>query len=91
MPDATKLDEIVGWCQKNNTGDEKAQAQIFLDRLFQAYGQPGSLDFGGQPEFRIRKADEDDGATALADYVRRPVVLIEMKHCERHAASEYEP
>jgi hypothetical protein len=37
------------------------------------------LDVGGQPEFRIRKADEDGGGTAFADYVWKPVVLVEMK------------
>jgi hypothetical protein len=55
MPDGTKLAEFIAWCQKNITGDEKGQAQIFLDRLFHAFGQPGSLDVGGKPEFRIRK------------------------------------
>ena len=57
----------------------KSQAQIFLDRLFQAFGQPGCLDVGGTPEFRIHKADEDGGGTAFADYVWKPVVLMEMK------------
>ena len=79
MPDGTQLAEFIAWCQKNITGDEKGQAQIFLDRLFHAFGQPGSLDVGGKPEFRIRKADEDGGGTAFADYVWKPVVLIEMK------------
>ena len=74
-----KLSEFAAWCQKHITGDEKGQAQIFLDRLFQAFGQPGSLDVGGTAEFRIRKADEDGGGTAFADYVWKPVVLIEMK------------
>jgi len=56
MPDGIKLSEFVAWCQQHITGDEKGQAQIFLDRLFQAFGQPGSLDVGGKPEFRIRKS-----------------------------------
>jgi len=30
-----KLAEFVGWAQQHITGDEKGQAQIFLDRLFQ--------------------------------------------------------
>ncbi len=79
MPSRDKLSEFTSWCAKHITGDEKGQAQIFLDRLFQAFGQPGSLDVGGSPEFRIRKADEDGGGTAFADYVWKPVVLIEMK------------
>ena len=53
MPDGTKLAEFAAWCQKHITGDEKGQAQIFLDRLFQAFGQPGCLDVGGATEFRI--------------------------------------
>ncbi|MEO7412506.1 MAG: DNA methyltransferase [Opitutaceae bacterium] len=61
------------------TGDEKGQAQIFLDRLFIAFGHDGSLDLGGEPEFRIRKAAQDGGGTSFADFVWKPVVLIEMK------------
>jgi hypothetical protein len=79
MPSREKLSEFTAWCRKNITGDEKGQAQIFLDRLFIAFGQPGSLDVGGEPEFRIRKATEDGGGTSFADYVWKPVVLIEMK------------
>lgn len=79
MPSRPRLSEFVAWCAKHITGDEKGQAQIFLDRLFQAFGQPGSLDVGGSPEFRIRKAAEDGGGTAFADYVWKPVALIENK------------
>jgi hypothetical protein len=79
MPSREKLAEFVAWCAAHITGDEKGQAQIFLDRLFQAFGQPGCLDVGGTPEFRIRKASEVGGGMAFADYVWKPVVLIEMK------------
>ena len=79
MPDGTKLSEFAAWCQNHITGDEKGEAQIFLDRLFQAFGQPGCLDVGGATEFRIRKSGEDGGGTAFADYVWKPVVLVEMK------------
>ena len=70
---------FVAWAKANITGDEKGQAQIFLDRLFQAFGQPGCLDVGGSPEVRVRKAAEDGGGTAFADYVWKPIVLVEMK------------
>ena len=73
------LTGFVSWAQAHITGDEKGQAHIFLDRLFQAFGQPGCLDAGGTPEFRIRKAAEDGGGVAFADFVWKPVVLIEMK------------
>jgi hypothetical protein len=79
MPSQEKLTEFVNWCAKHVRGDEKGESQIFLDRLFQAFGQAGCLEVGGTPEFRIRKADEDGGGTAFADYVWKPVVLIEMK------------
>src|SRR5690606_38195411 len=34
---------------------------------------------GGKPEWRIRKGKEEGGGTAFADYVWKPIVLIEMK------------
>src|SRR5918998_3428843 len=74
-----KLTSFVQWTQAHITGDEKGQAQIFLDRLFIAFGRSGSLDVGGTAEMRIRKAKEDGGGTSFADYVWKPVVLIEMK------------
>lgn len=79
VPNTQRLAEFTAWCEKNITGDEKGQAQIFLDRLFQAFDQPGCLGVGGSTEFRIRKADEDGGGTSFADYVWKPVVLVEMK------------
>ena len=79
MPNRDKLLEFTAWCRLHITGDEKGQAQIFLDRLFQAFGQAGCLDVGGMTEFRIRKASDDGGGTAFADFVWKPVVLVEMK------------
>lgn len=76
---AERLTEFVSWAAAHIRGDEKGEAQIFLDRLFQGFGQKGCLDVGGTPEFRVRKAKEDGGGTAFADYVWKPIVLIEMK------------
>ncbi len=67
------LQDFVTWSAAHITGDEKGQAQIFLDRLFRAFGQKGSLDVGGTAEMRIRKASEDCGGTSFADYVRKLV------------------
>lgn len=74
-----RLEEFVAWFDENITGDEKGEAQIFLERLFQAFGQRGCLDVGGKAEFRVRKGREEGGGIAFADYVWKPVVLIEMK------------
>ena len=79
MSREAQFSQFAAWVQHNITGDEKGQAQISLDRLFQAFGQPGVLDVGGQTEFRLRKAAEDGGVTAFADLVWKPVVLVEMK------------
>ena len=79
MDRKTRLQDFAAWAAAHITGDEKGEAQIFLDRLFQAFGQKGLLEVGGKPEFRIRKAKEDGGGTAFADYVWKPLVLIEMK------------
>ena len=91
MPDSRteKLAAFTAWAAAHITGDEKGQAQIFLDRLMQAFGHGGSLDVGGEPEFRIRKATEDGGGTSFADYVWKPVVLIEMKKRGVNLAKHY--
>src|SRR5689334_5872999 len=84
-----KLQAFVDWAAAHITGDEKGQAQIFLDRLFQAFGQPGSLDVGGEPEMRIRKSKEDGGGTSFADYVWKPIVLIELKRRDVDLSKHY--
>ena len=65
------------WAAAHITGDEKGEAQLFLDRLFQAFGQKGVREAGATLEMRIKKTDA--GGTAFADLVWKPVVLIEMK------------
>lgn len=83
-----KLSTFVSWVQAHIQGDEKGEAHIFLDHLFQAFGHPGSLEVGDH-EFRIRKAGEDGGGTSLADFVWKPVVLIEMKKRGENLAKHY--
>lgn len=34
----TLLQDFITWCGKHITGDEKGEAQIFLDHLFRAFG-----------------------------------------------------
>jgi hypothetical protein len=76
MPDGNKLSDFTAWCQKHITGDEKGEAQLFLDRLFQAFGHAGLKEAGATLEFRVVN---DAGGTAFADLVWKPVVLMEMK------------
>jgi len=85
MPGREKLAEFVAWYGKHISGDEKGQAQIFLNRFFQGWAV---LLFGrGTAEFRVRKADEDGGGASFADYVWKPVVLIEMTKRRQPPAS----
>jgi SAM-dependent methyltransferase len=84
-----RLQEFVRWRQTHIQGDEKGEAQIFIDRLFQAFGHQGCLEVGGHPEFRVRKAADSGRGTSFADYVWKPVVLIEMKKRGENLAKHY--
>jgi len=78
MPGREKLAEFTAWCAKHITGDEKGEAQIFLDHLFQAFGHAGGLK-EASPTLEMRVAKTDTGGVNFADLVWKPVVLIEMK------------
>jgi len=46
MPEPDRIQrfkEFVNWSDQHITGDEKGQAQIFLDHLFRAFGHDGLL------------------------------------------------
>jgi hypothetical protein len=72
------LQQFVNYCQQYITGDEKGQAQIFLDRFFQAFGYEGALQAGATFEQRIAKAGKS-GNMGFADLLWKKRVLIEMK------------
>lgn len=56
-------------------GDEKGEAQVFCDRLFQAFGHAGYKEAGAELEYRVKQR----GTVHFADLLWRPRVLIEMK------------
>ncbi len=58
-------------------GDEKGEAQVFCDRLFQAFGHAGYKEAGATLEERIKKGPGK--GVSFADLVWRPRVIIEMK------------
>lgn len=58
-------------------GDEKGEAQVFCDRLFQAFGHGGYKEAGATLEFRIKKAGSK--STSFADLIWKPRLLMEMK------------
>src|SRR5258708_36408474 len=79
MVQQQSLQQFVNWWRQYCTGDEKGQAQIFLDHLFQAFGHAGVQEAGGILEARIKHQRGSRQATSFADLVVPGRVLIEMK------------
>lgn len=57
-------------------GDEKGEAQVFLDRLFRAFGHGGVSEAGATLESRVKRQGR---GTGFADLLWPGRVLIEMK------------
>jgi hypothetical protein len=85
-----RLQSFVDWCGKHITGDEKGEAQLFIEHFLQAFNQKGSKEVGGVFEERIKKSAEDGGGTSFADFVWKPLVLIEMKKRGADLARHYQ-
>lgn len=72
------LDKIKALVEYGRTlkGDEKGEAQVFCDRLFQAFGHAGYKEAGATLEFRVKQKGV---STKFADLLWRPRLLMEMK------------
>jgi hypothetical protein len=46
------LQSFVSFCQQHISGDEKSEAQTFLDRFFRAFGHHGVIEAGVVDERR---------------------------------------
>jgi N-6 DNA Methylase len=69
---------FIQYCSTHITGDEKGEAQIFLDHFFIALGHAdGIKGAGADLEFRLKAENRIN--TNFADLVWKPRVLIEMK------------
>lgn len=71
-----RLEEFVQWTNTHIKGDEKGEAQIYLDRLFKGFGWPGLKEANATCEERVKN---DTGGTSFADLVWKPIVVVEMK------------
>ena len=62
-------------------GDEKGEAQVFCDRLFQAFGHAGYKEAGATLELRVKRRGKpgEQDSTSFADLVWPGKVLLEMK------------
>ena len=71
-------------------GDEKGEAQVFCDRLFQAFGHGGYKEAGAELESRQRRKT----STGFIDLLWKPRVLLEMKKrgekLQRHYTQAFE-
>jgi hypothetical protein len=72
----TGLADFVSY-RKLLDGDEKGEAQVFLDRLFKALGHLGYKEAGAILEARIRTSE--DKSISFADLIWKPRCIIEMK------------
>lgn len=73
----SELEQFVAYRRNNLTGDEKGEAQLFLEHFFKALGHGGVREAGATLEHRIKKRDQR--GTAFADLMWKPRCLIEMK------------
>jgi hypothetical protein len=74
------LAEFVAYRNQYLSGDERGEAQLFLDHLFRAFGYPDGLkEAHGSTEKRIRFTLDEHSPTKFADLVIPGRVLIEMK------------
>jgi len=83
-----RLQKFVTYSQQHIKGDEKGEAQVFLDRFFQAFGHEGALEAGAVYEERVKKGSKT-GKTGFADLVWKPRVLIEMKKRGENLSKHY--
>lgn len=82
-----RLARFVAYRHEHLTGDEKGEAQLFLENLFKGFGHEGLRQAGATLEMRV--ARRDNRGTAYADLVWKPRVLIEMKKAGRDLRQDY--
>jgi type II restriction/modification system DNA methylase subunit YeeA len=75
MDEKAQIEQFIDYASKLD-GDEKSEAQVFLDRLFIGFGHKGYKEAGATLEARIRNRD---GGTSFADLRWKDVLLLEMK------------
>src|SRR5437879_12571690 len=99
-----RLSEFVRFAQTLK-GDEKSEAQSFLDRFFRALGHQGVIEAGATFEFRVAKKPGSPqlelikgngaptpakGGKKFADLLWPGRVLIEMKERGAHLEKHYD-
>jgi N-6 DNA Methylase len=70
-----KLEQLVAY-HALLKGDEKGEAQVFCEKLFQAFGHDGYKQAGAELEARQKKTK---GTTGFVDLIWKPKLILEMK------------
>ncbi|HQV51559.1 MAG: class I SAM-dependent DNA methyltransferase [Flavobacteriales bacterium] len=78
MKPSTPLESFVEYCNTHIRGDEKGEAQTFLDRFFTALGHTDGHK-GAGATFEHRIYDKRKRSTSFADLVWPKRAIIEMK------------
>lgn len=71
------LADFIAYRRNHLDGDEKGEAQVFLDRLFKAFGHGGVREAGAILEARVRKPESK--GVSFADLLWESRCIIEMK------------
>jgi len=83
---ARRIAELVAY-RRLLRGDEKGEAQNFLDRLFRAFGHGGVAEAGAILEHRLRT---ENRTVSFSDLMWKPRVLIEMKKAGEDLSRHYQ-
>lgn len=83
----SRLADFVRYRKEHLSGDEKGEAQVFLDRFFRALGHEGVREAGATLEMRIKQRDHK--GTAFADLMWKPRCLVEMKRSGTDLSKHY--
>ena len=82
-----RLLELVDYRLTHLRGDEKGEAQIFLERLFRAFGHEGLREAGATLEDRVSSAGIKN--TRFVDLMWKPRCLVEMKKAGTDLSTVY--
>jgi hypothetical protein len=86
MTDTQKIQDFVSYA-RTLKGDEKWEAQVFCDRLFQAFGHAGYKEAGATLEERLVRKGKH---VKFIDLIWKPRLLIEMKSRKEHLRDHYQ-
>jgi hypothetical protein len=83
-----QLSQFAAWVRQNITGDEKGQAQIFLDRLFQAFAQ--TLELPGANPLKDAHAALDAAVLAAYGFSAKKDLLAQLLELNLSVAQRLE-